>query len=284
MCSQHMRIASTVSSDTDKQLNTLRISLQESQERVRQLQDALRNAEIEKENFRRGFELEKSHLMETKSSFTSLKQSLEVTSKKLEESQRKCFQKDELLSQKESQLSVLQGELKITKDSYRSVIGRHDSLALDVQVLQQDLENKKKQLVEVLQRKETGETSIRDLNEKLSSFERETKEREASFENEMKERKQLEAEIVALRQKCQDLEQQLALKHAATSKQERVMASKIVEKEALESLVAEKETQLRCINLSRGHEVSELKNLVSAMEAKNRTQCEVQAVRRVIII
>ena len=139
-----MHIASTISSDNDKQLNTLRVELQEMQEKVRVLQDALRAAENEKDNLRRGYELDKTHLTDAESSCKTLKQNLDAATKKLEESRQKVFAKDELLSHKESELSILQGELSMLRDNYRSLASNHESISLELQVLKQDLENKKR--------------------------------------------------------------------------------------------------------------------------------------------
>ena len=144
LCSQQMHIASTISSDNDKQLITLRIGLQETQEKVRVLQDALRTSENERDNLRRVYELGKAHLAEAESSCKMLKQSLDSATKKLEESRQKVFAKDEQLSRKENELSLLQGEMSMLRDNYRSLSGSHESVTLEVQVLKQDLENKKR--------------------------------------------------------------------------------------------------------------------------------------------
>lgn len=268
LCTQQMHIASTISSDNDKQLNTLRVELQEMQEKVRVLQDALRAAENEKDNLRRGYELDKTHLTEAESSCKTLKQNLDAATKKLEESRQKVFAKDELLSHKESELSIVQGELSMLRDNYRSLASNHESISLELQVLKQDLENKKRQLLENLQRKEAGDANIREVSEKLFILEREHKEKETTLENEIKERKRIETELTSLRRKNEKMSQQLALKDTAMKKQERDIANLMIEKERLQSQVSGRENELRNFQVSKEQDVSELKNLKSAMEVK----------------
>lgn len=134
----------------------------------------------------------------------------------------------------------------------------------------------KRQLAENLQRKEAGDASIRGISEKLSIFEREVKEKEASLDNETKERKRLETEILSLRRKNEKTSQQLALRDTAMKKQERDIASLIIEKERLQSEITERESKLRSIHVLKEQDVSELKNLKSAMEVKMKALHDVR--------
>lgn len=131
-------------------------------------------------------------------------------------------------------------------------------------------------MAENLQRKEAGDASIRGISEKLSIFEREVKEKEASLDNETKERKRLETEILSLRRKNEKTSQQLALRDTAMKKQERDIASLIIEKERLQSEITERESKLRSIHVLKEQDVSELKNLKSAMEVKMKALHDVR--------
>ena len=133
-----------------------------------------------------------------------------------------------------------------------------------------------RQLAENLQRKEAGDASIRGISEKLSILEREVKEKEASIDNETKERKRLETEILSLQRKNEKTSQQSALRDTAMKKQERDIANLIIEKERLQSEITERESKLRSIHVLKEQDVSELKNLKSAMEVKMKALHDVR--------
>lgn len=275
LCTKQFHIASTANSDTEKQVTSLKVELHTTQDKVRQLQDALRNAEKEINVTQRNLELEKGHSNEVEMSLDSTRQMLERTTKKLEDVHQQNTLKDDLLSRKESQLSLIQGELNKIKEDHHSATSSCQSLTVEVQMISKDLNSKKEQLLEAQKRREASETSIKELGEKLSSSEREITEKNIMLMREKKENEQLAIEITTLKNMIQDLEHQVSLKDATLSKQEREMASVIVQKENAEALNTERESELKSAQFSKVHEIAELNKQVAYFDAQSKQLKEV---------
>ena len=275
LCSKQFHIASTANSETEKQVASLKAELHTTQGKVRQLEDALRNAEKEIDVMQRNLELEKGHFNEVDMSLDSTRQMLERTTKKLEDVHQQNTLKDGLLSRKESQLSLIQGELNKIKEDYYSATGNCQSLTVEVEMITKELNIKKEQLLEAQKRREDSEASIKEIGEKLSASEREMTEKNIMLTKEKKEKEQLSIEITTLRKTIQDLEYQISLKDATLSKQEREMAAVIVEKENAEALNTERESELRSAQLSKGHEITELNKQVAHFDAQSKQLKEV---------
>jgi chromosome segregation ATPase len=229
-----------------QQVKAMSTELRIAQDRVKHLEDLLNNEKQYKT-------IERDE------------QPLKEASKKLEEMKKLIAIKDEQLNRKDGQMSLVQGEMNKMKADLKNAVMRSQSLTLEIERLRNE-----SKLTE--SREETDNmVAIKELKEKLAKAEREMREKDQWIEKELKGIKQIEISGTACKRKNKELEEQLVLKNEALSKREKEIEKLTIEKETLDVIVGERESELRSAQIMKGQEISELNGLVATLKAKNST-------------
>ena len=268
-------MASSLKTDTEKQLKNITTELHANQEKVKHFQEALRKSEEEKDQSKRSLELEKCRVHDIQKSLDSIRVNLETTTNELKKVHNEKEETNLLMSKKQQKIGELEEELKQrNKESLTSSSGLQ-SLKVKMKLVSDELESAKKELLETRQEQKESELKARKLVQKLSQVKCELKEKEEICHTETNEKEQISAELHLLRKTSQELEELLASKTVALSQQEKDMASIKIEKEVAEALVAGKENDLKNSLIAKDQELLDLTSEVKQLKAENKQMLEV---------
>ena len=268
-------MASSLKTDTEKQLITITTELHANQEKVKHFQEALRKSEEEKDQSKRSLELEKCRVHDIQKSLDSIGVTLETTTNELKKLHNEKEETNLLMSKKQQKIGELEEELKQRNKESLTLSSGLQSLKVKMKLVSDELESAKKVLLETRQEQKESEIKARKLVQKLSQVECELKEKEDICHTETNEKEQISAELHLLRKTSQELEELLASKTVALSQLEKDMASIKIEKQAVEALVAAKENDLKNSLIVKDQELLDLTSEVKQLKAENKQMLEV---------
>ena len=275
LCNRQILMASSLKTDTEKQLITITTELHANQEKVKHFQEALRKSEEEKDQSKRSLELEKCRVHDIQKSLDSIGVTLETTTNELKKLHNEKEETNLLMSKKQQKIGELEEELKQRNKESLTLSSGLQSLKVKMKLVSDELESAKKVLLETRQEQKESEIKARKLVQKLSQVECELKEKEDICHTETNEKEQISAELHLLRKTSQELEELLASKTVALSQLEKDMASIKIEKQAVEALVAAKENDLKNSLIAKDQELLDLTSEVKQLKAENKQMLEV---------